>query len=118
MPEITPKETEEKTIAKAEKRARELAILEIRIDQHERRLDAINGSVGRTCRAIETLTRVVESSKVPNAAMLSALHKIEEEHEERSKEAREDRRSVKIALYSFVTAVTAAGFGAVFLHYL
>jgi hypothetical protein len=46
------------------------------------------------------------------------LEKIEEREIERAKEAREDRRSVKVALYSFVTAIVASGVGALILHFI
>ena len=58
---ISDKEREDKTIAKAEKRARELAILETRLNGHDARLNSINGSIAKAATATEGLTLEVRS---------------------------------------------------------
>jgi predicted nucleic acid-binding Zn-ribbon protein len=118
MTDITAAEREAKVIAKAEKRAVEHAVLGSRLDGHEIRLNAINGSINRTAHAIEGLTSSFNEDRTATATMVKALQKIEEEHTERTREAREDRRSVKIALYAFATAISASGVGALLVTQL
>ena len=69
--------------------------------EHGRESGEENGSIRAAFAAM----------KVELANVIKALAKIEDGELERAKEAREDRHSVKMAIYSFVGALVASGFG-------
>ena len=61
------REETDRAVAVAEKRAREMAMLESRLSNHDEHFKVINGSVERTAKALEdlklTVLKVVEEKK-------------------------------------------------------
>lgn len=72
MDEPTPQE--DKAIRLAEDRGRRRQIVDSRLDEHDRRLKAINGSIERSARAQEALGRRVDEvlAKMQTAEEVSA----------------------------------------------
>ena len=72
-------------------------------------------------KVTETNGRVTKTERkvISDASMLEILSKgfdeIQKREEERIKEAHEDRKALKTAIYSFVVAITASGLGALII---
>ena len=122
-----------------EERIRRDALFQARLDEHEQHLKAVNGSIDKTGRAVEGLTAAFAADRAvamataglvedrakelktavdgitPLIPVVAALHqgfeKIEEREEQRTKEAHDDRKALKTALYSFITALCASALG-------
>ena len=120
MTPLSEQESAQEVIERAEKlaeeRGREKAENAADHTEFRRHLKAINGSVARVeshMASAQTNVVVLKNGVIDLAKDVTA---IVQSLENREAEARADRRSVKIALYSFATAVTASGFGVLLYH--
>jgi hypothetical protein len=131
MPEGPPTEARHashlaaEALKEAEARGREAAGLRADVNEHSRHFLQLNGQIGDLAKAMQELRTDLGDPPfdltpltAATRTLLAGLKKIEEREDTRVKEAHADRRSVKIALYSFATALTASGIGALLVHFL
>lgn len=112
-------ERELKSVEKqAEERGKERAINEADHAEFRRHLAAINGSVARVDTHMAALDAHMTSAQSGVNDLVKDVTSIVKSLDARETEARADRKSVILALYSFATAIVASGVGALMFHFL
>ncbi len=113
MPDESPQQREAKAVQLAEARGRRQQVVDGRLDDHDRRLDAINGSIERSARAQEHLGEKVAGVENGLKEVLAKMKTAEAVSSALAKSA-QDAVSKQLSRREFwlgVAAITAALLG-------
>ncbi len=105
--------TEADRIRRAEELAATAATVKAELGAHENHLRAINGSIGDLAHDMKGVRADLYPLIAATRTLVESMQSIRDHEVERSQEERANRKSIKFAIYSFITAIVASGIGAV-----